>query len=343
MEVKRMDDYHLFEIKPNSSIIEHFNNHPTCIDKEFNFILQKTELRSIESNPDRFKTALLDKNKTKNRYSNVLPYEDTRVKLNIDDLDLDENDDPEEVTDYINASFLSGGNYICTQGPLLNTINDFWKMIWEQRSNVIVMLTKEEENHKIKCDKYWPDEGKIQCGRYQIKFENKITIPEISIRREFTLTDLKTNQSISVKHFQYTTWPDHGTPVSTTNFLKFVGHVDHEVRTGPITVHCSAGIGRSGTFCVIHSVVSNYIKEYEEKKLPPSLNLPKTVVEFRNERAGMVQTRDQYRFCYLAISETMSATIKKDQRKRKGLSYSYSSIPITPNHDNDNATTTAFQ
>ncbi|KAF2071212.1 hypothetical protein CYY_007464 [Polysphondylium violaceum] len=341
------DSYDMFEIKPNSSIIEHFNNQPTCIDKEFNFILQKTDLKSIETSPDKFKSALLEKNKAKNRYSNVLPFEETRVKLTIDEDDIEdlnysdgsydsdqdsdsENDfEREEPSDYINASLICNGTYICTQGPLLNTIYDFWKMIYEQKSNIIVMLTKVEENLKIKCDKYWPEKDEMKCGKFIVKFETSLIIPDVLLRREFTLHNTKTKESRRVSHFQYTTWPDHGTPVSTTNFLKFISHVDHEKRVGPIVVHCSAGIGRSGTFCVIHHVVSSFIKQYEEKKQLSSLNLPKTVVEMRHQRPGMVQTRDQYRFCYLAISETMNSTLKKVQKTRKGLSYSYSAIPLT--------------
>ncbi|EAL68105.1 protein tyrosine phosphatase [Dictyostelium discoideum AX4] len=375
------ESFDAFEIKPNSSIIEHFNNHPTCIDKEFNFILQKTELRALET--DKFRSALEAKNKLKNRYSNVLPFEETRVKINIDDDDDDEDDNEDDIivsnnnnnnnnnekrikrnsigssgqsdvmsnssdeedhggsgdegttlSDYINASFINNGTYICTQGPLLNTIVDFWKMIWEQNSNIIVMLTREEENFKTKCDKYWPDKDEERYGNFIVKFDNNITIPDILIRREFTLENLKDNKTRKIYHFQYTTWPDHGTPVSTTGFLKFVSFVDHEKRSGPIVVHCSAGIGRSGTFVAIHSIVAKFAKHYDEKKQAPSINLPKLVVEMRNERPGMVQTRDQYRFCYLAISEAMNTVLKKEQKKRKGLSYSYSSIPLTgPEHD----------
>ncbi|EGC32809.1 hypothetical protein DICPUDRAFT_92527 [Dictyostelium purpureum] len=392
------DSFDAFEIKPTSSIIEHFNNHPTCIDKEFNFILQKTELRSIEQNSDKFKSALAPKNRIKNRYSNVLPFEDTRVVISADDDYDDQSDDYEDTNgnginnstdsidninsnsnnsnsnlntnkdddekrnsigsigqsdvlsnssdedhdsddedstkgDYINASFVCNKNYICTQGPLLNTIYDFWKMTWEQESNVIVMLTKEEENQKQKCDKYWPDSGEERYGSFIVRIENDLVIPDVLIRRQFTLENIKLNKSRTIYHFQYTSWPDHGTPQSTTNFLKFIGFVDNVKRTGPFIVHCSAGIGRSGTFCVIHSVATNFFKHYEEKKQAPSINLPKLIVEMRNERPGMVQTRDQYRFCYLAISETMLSGIRKD-RKRKGLSYSYSGIPVTENINN---------
>ncbi|KAN0007049.1 hypothetical protein ACTFIU_005243 [Dictyostelium citrinum] len=388
--INNMDEsFDAFEIKPNSSIIEHFNNHPTCIDKEFNFILQKTELRALET--EKFRSALEGKNKLKNRYSNVLPFEETRVKINIDDDNEDDiinnninnninninnnnsnnnnnnnnnekrikrnsigssgqsdvmnissdeedhggsGDESTTLSDYINASYINNGTYICTQGPLLNTIVDFWKMIWEQNSNIIVMLTREEENFKSKCDKYWPDKDEERYGNFIVRFDNNITIPDILIRREFTLENLKDNKTRKIYHFQYTTWPDHGTPVSTTGFLKFVSFVDHEKRSGPIVVHCSAGIGRSGTFVAIHSIVAKFAKHYDEKKQAPSINLPKLVVEMRNERPGMVQTRDQYRFCYLAISEAMNTVLKKEQKKRKGLSYSYSSIPLTgPEHD----------
>ncbi|EFA82970.1 protein tyrosine phosphatase [Heterostelium album PN500] len=289
-----MDDINTFEIK-TSNIRDHINkfvyNHG--VEKEFNYIEKKTEKEILHGD---FKTALKEENKMKNRYSNVLPPEQYRVPISVDS-------DDEDATDYINASYISDQyskekKYICTQGPLENTFNDFWRMVWEVKSNVIVMLTREEENNKKKCDRYWIETGSKDYGNYRLHFETVITLNEL-IQRYFVIENIETKEKRKLVHYQYIAWPDHGTPVSIKGFLSLIQAVDKDVKTGPIIVHCSAGIGRSGTFCVVHSVV-NYIK--------------------LSQRPGMVQTKEQYRFCYSAIAEGTS--LEQLRKGRRSLSYS---------------------
>ncbi|EGG20960.1 protein tyrosine phosphatase [Cavenderia fasciculata] len=308
-----MDDISVFDIKP-SNLRDHINkfvyNHG--VEKEFSYIEKKTEKDILHGD---FKTALKDENKLKNRYSNVLPPEQYRVPLVLEPDDHD--------SDYINASYINDPagkqRYICTQGPLENTFNDFWRMVWECKSNVIVMLTREEENSKKKCDRYWVDQDSHDYGHIRLIYETHIALQDM-IQRIFTLVNLKTNEKRKLVHFQYISWPDHGTPVSIKGFLNLIQAVEKEDKTGPIIVHCSAGIGRSGTFCVIHSVVTNYKNELKNEQY--TLNIPKIITNFRTQRPGMVQTKEQYRFCYSAIAEGTSMEQLRKGRKERSLSYS---------------------
>lgn len=276
-------------------------------DIEFNYIERKTERDNYLAD---YRTAIQPCNHPKNRYSNVLPLEKTRVILSKDGPDG---------SDYINASYINGqvpGSekaYICTQGPTKNTIDDFWRMVWEQNSSVVVMLTKEVENTTPKCSRYWPEEGHTeQYGRIRVTSESMENVGEVVIRT-MVLQDTRTDDpSRTITHYQYTSWPDHGLPVSTTAFLELVRMVDKQKKTGPVVVHCSAGIGRSGTFCTVHSAISKYRYDLSMKPdTPPSFDILHTVIHMRQQRPGMVQTKDQYMFCYLSIDEEASQSSKK--------------------------------
>lgn len=274
-------------------------------DIEFNYIERKTEKDFYFGD---YKTAAQPCNHPKNRYSNVLPFEKTRVVLSKDSSDG---------SDYINASYINGqipGSekaYICTQGPTKNTIDDFWKMVWEQNSSIVVMLTKEIENTMPKCSRYWPlddDHSEIH-GRLRVTLLNTETVGEMVIRTLMLEDSRGSNRTIT--HYQYTSWPDHGLPVSTTAFLELVRMVDRQKKTGPVVVHCSAGIGRSGTFCTVHSIIAKYRYDLATKPdVPPAFDILHTVIYMRQQRPGMVQTKDQYMFCYLSIDEEASQVSK---------------------------------
>jgi protein tyrosine phosphatase len=288
-------------------------------DVEFNYIERKTERDNYLGD---YKTAIQPYNHTKNRYSNVLPLEKTRVILSKDDT---------EGSDYINASYINGvvpGSekaYICTQGPTKNTIDDFWRMIWEQNSSVVVMLTKEVENMTPKCCRYWPEEGQAESfGKYRVTLNSVENSGEIVIRT-FHMEDNWQGERRTITHYQYTCWPDHGLPVSTTAFLDLIKLVDKQKKTGPVVVHCSAGIGRSGTFCTVHCAISKYKHDLAAKPdTPPSFDILHTVIHMRQQRPGMVQTKDQYMFCYLSIDEEASQSSKKfNHTGRLSLSYSH--------------------
>jgi len=203
-------------------------------DVEFNYIENRT---SQEQLLEDYSSANHPLNKWKNRYSNVLPVEKTRVLL--------QPDNEEECSDYINANYISGlipGSemaYIATQGPLQSTYYDFWRMIWELNTSVIIMLTKEIENGRLKCDRYWPDlDCPLVVGYFRICLISLEETPEL-VTRTLELVNFETYMCRKVIQFQYTAWPDHGLPASTTAFLDLV-HNTHVANftKGPMVVHC---------------------------------------------------------------------------------------------------------
>ena len=252
----------------------------------------------------KYTTALSQVNRHKNRYTNVLPPEESRVKLKTI-----------SGSGYINASYINGQingsdhRYISTQAPMNHTINDFWRMVWETHCAVIVMMTNVVENGCIKCNRYWNEMGTITIGDIKVKSMGYHSITRSLRMRRFEVEN--TNDSSNkrlISHFQYLDWPDHGIPKDIQSFLDLVKVVDsEEVNSNgvPLIVHCSAGIGRTGTFCAVH-ITNQVINECveRERRLPP-INIFKTVLDLREQRPGMVQTKEQYQFCYLAVLERL--------------------------------------
>jgi len=281
------------------------------IVEEFQFIENQTINASLD--PNNFATALLPVNRTKNRYANVLPNEKTRVRLN--------EIQNEEGSDYINANFISGlvpgseKRYVATQGPLEGTACDFWRMVWELQAVVIVMLTKEVEIGRVKCDKYWADSEHFLCNSFHV-FLVDTGGTELT-ERKLKVINIDSAESRIVYQFQYTAWPDHGLPESTHAFLDLAHKVEQVNEAGaPIIVHCSAGIGRSGTFCTVHSIIEKL--RFDMKNQPeklPYINVVKTVLHMREQRPGMVQTQEQYVFCYLTLLEEIKRLSNKDVEK----------------------------
>ncbi|XP_073453569.1 tyrosine-protein phosphatase non-receptor type 9-like isoform X2 [Aquarana catesbeiana] len=247
-------------------------------------------------------------NQSKNRYSDVLCLDQSRVKLGLIGTD--------ETTDYINASFMDGykrkNAYIATQGPLPKTFDDFWRMVWEQRVLIIVMTTRVIERGRIKCGQYWP----LEAGRSEDSGHFVIRNIHIDLFQDFKLTHLdlynkQTGESRSVAHYQYMSWPDFGVPKSASAMLDFRAQVkQHQAVavqamgsewTGhpagpPIVIHCSAGIGRTGTFCTLDICLSRL-------ENIGTVDVLQTVKRMRTQRAFSIQTWDQYYFCYMAIIE----------------------------------------
>ncbi|KAF9137862.1 hypothetical protein BGX30_009810 [Mortierella sp. GBA39] len=200
----------------------------------------------------------------KNRYNNVWPFDHTRVKIH----ELDQDGD-----DYINASFLTPPfgrrSYIATQAPLPSTLLDFWKVVWEQNSRVVVMLTREVEMGRVKCHKYWPtaQEPVLDLGAVQVTFLNECqphgesgsSILVRQMRLRHTATDSSHKAERTITQLQYTGWPDFGvpeTPLEVLQLIKLADTHNMPASAGPMVVHCSAGCGRTGAFCVIDSVLS---------------------------------------------------------------------------------------
>uniref|UniRef100_A0A3Q0RH43 protein-tyrosine-phosphatase n=1 Tax=Amphilophus citrinellus TaxID=61819 RepID=A0A3Q0RH43_AMPCI len=261
-------------------------------------------------------------NKNKNRYKNILPFDHTRVVLN--------DGDPDEAgSDYINANIIMVvssvmKSYIATQGCLHNTISDFWRMVFQEDSRVIVMTTKEVERGKSKCVKYWPDMSALkEYGAMRVRNVRETSAHDY-ILRELKLS--KVGQVSCLSLYTYIlAWPDHGVPTDPGGVLDFLEEVNLKQESildaGPITVHCSAGIGRTGTFIVIDILID----VIREKGVDCDIDVPKTIQMVRSQRSGMVQTEAQYRFIYMAVQhyiETLQRRIEEEQKSKiKGREY----------------------
>ncbi|KAK2179862.1 hypothetical protein NP493_469g03030 [Ridgeia piscesae] len=261
--------------------------------------LEFKRLANVKANPSRFVSANLAVNKFKNRLVNILPYESTRVTL--------QPIRGVEGSDYINASFIDGYRYrkayIATQGPLAETTEDFWRMLWEHNSTIIVMLTKLKEMGREKCHQYWPSERSARYQYFVVDPMAEYNMPQY-ILREFKVTDARDGQSRTIRQFQFTDWPEQGIPKSGEGFIDFIGQV-HKTKEqfgqdGPITVHCSAGVGRTGVFTTLSIVL-------ERMRYEGVVDMYQTVKMLRTQRPAMVQTEDQYSFCYRAALEYLGS------------------------------------
>ncbi|XP_073918089.1 tyrosine-protein phosphatase non-receptor type 9 isoform X3 [Castor canadensis] len=247
-------------------------------------------------------------NLEKNRYGDVPCLDQTRVKLT--------KRSGHTQTDYINASFMDGykqkNAYIGTQGPLENTYRDFWLMVWEQKVLVIVMTTRFEEGGRRKCGQYWPleKESRIRFGFLTV---TNLGVENMNHYKKTTLEihNTEERQKRQVTHFQFLSWPDYGVPSSAASLIDFLRVVRNQQSLAvssmgsrskgqspdpPIVVHCSAGIGRTGTFCSLDICLA----QLEELG---TLNVFQTVSRMRTQRAFSIQTPEQYYFCYKAILE----------------------------------------
>ncbi|XP_019586835.2 tyrosine-protein phosphatase non-receptor type 13 isoform X8 [Rhinolophus sinicus] len=244
-------------------------------------------------------------NRRKNRYKNILPYDATRVPLG------DEGG-------YINASFIKipvGKEefvYIACQGPLPTTVGDFWQMIWEQKSTVIAMMTQEVEGEKIKCQRYWPN----VLGKTTM-VSNRLRLALVRMRqlkgfvvRAMTLEDIQTGEVRHISHLNFTAWPDHDTPSQPDDLLTFISYMRHIHTSGPIIIHCSAGIGRSGTLICIDVVLGLIGQDLE-------FDVSDLVRCMRLQRHGMVQTEDQYIFCYQVILYVLTRLQAEEEQKEQ--------------------------
>ncbi|XP_053911255.1 receptor-type tyrosine-protein phosphatase delta isoform X8 [Cuculus canorus] len=261
--------------------------------------LEFKRLASSKAHTSRFISANLPCNKFKNRLVNIMPYESTRVSL--------QPIRGVEGSDYINASFIDGYRqqkaYIATQGPLAETTEDFWRMLWEHNSTIVVMLTKLREMGREKCHQYWPAERSARYQYFVVDPMAEYNMPQY-ILREFKVTDARDGQSRTVRQFQFTDWPEQGVPKSGEGFIDFIGQV-HKTKEqfgqdGPISVHCSAGVGRTGVFITLSIVL-------ERMRYEGVVDIFQTVKMLRTQRPAMVQTEDQYQFCYRAALEYLGS------------------------------------
>jgi tyrosine-protein phosphatase non-receptor type 4 len=251
--------------------------------------------------------AKLLENVPRNRYKDVLPYDESRVVL---------TEGPDG--DYINASFVrmnlphprKPNEYIATQGPLPQTCDDFWQMIWEQKCGIIVMVTTLKERNRVKCHQYWPD--LYQTSSYshiQVTCFSETT-SSTGVMRDFLISNQKVNEERHVIQLQYINWPDHGVPQDSSDFLEFVQQLRDLRRDvgGIVAVHCSAGVGRTGVLILMETAMG-YI-DADEPIYPLEM-----VKQMREQRVMMVQTVVQYKFICEALLKAYNDRCKMIEEK----------------------------
>uniref|UniRef100_A0A7M4ELV5 Tyrosine-protein phosphatase non-receptor type n=1 Tax=Crocodylus porosus TaxID=8502 RepID=A0A7M4ELV5_CROPO len=252
------------------------------------------------SNDHPHRVAKYQENRNRNRYRDVSPYDHSRVKL----LNTE--------NDYINASLVvteeAQRNYILTQkykGPLPNTCCHFWLMVWQQKTKAVVMLNRIVEKDSVKCAQYWPTKEEEVMMFKETGF--RVRLVSEDIKSYYTvhllqLENISSGESRMITHFHYTTWPDFGVPESPASFLNFLFKVRESgslnPEHGPAVIHCSAGIGRSGTFSLVDTCLV-----LMEKKDPFCVDIKKVLLDMRKYRMGLIQTPDQLRFSYMAVIE----------------------------------------
>ncbi|CAJ0607019.1 unnamed protein product [Cylicocyclus nassatus] len=280
------------------------------VTKKSGFLEEFERIQQVDDQFSSRREGKKEQNVSRNRYKNIVPFDHTRVIL---------KDIPPNESDYINASYIripkgpplhlyADREYISTQGCLPNTLLDFWRMVWQENSRVIVMTTKEMERSRSKCHVYWPAlREELNLREYIIKTVEEIKVPgdnglDMFIKRRFMVAKKGMPQR-ELFHLQFIGWPDHGCPEHPESVLRFLEAVDVACKKaistqGPVIVHCSAGIGRTGTFIVI-DILLNQIR-HRGSSCP--IDIPRTVMKIREQRSRMVQTEAQYVFLYRAIS-----------------------------------------
>ncbi|XP_072268708.1 receptor-type tyrosine-protein phosphatase N2 [Pyxicephalus adspersus] len=247
--------------------------------------------------------ALKEENAVKNRSLTVVAYDHNRIILKAEN--------SHDHSDYINASPIMDHDprnpaYISTQGPLPATVADFWQMVWENGCVVIVMLTSLADNGVKQCYHYWPDEGSNLYHIYEVNLVSEHIWCEDFLVRSFYLKNLQTNETRTVTQFNFLNWNDHGVPASTRSLLDFRRKVNkcYKGRSCPVIVHCSDGAGRSGTYILIDMVLNKMAKGAKE------IDIAATLEHLRDQRPGMVQTKEQFEFALTAVAEEVNAILK---------------------------------
>ncbi|XP_048106258.1 LOW QUALITY PROTEIN: receptor-type tyrosine-protein phosphatase mu-like [Alosa alosa] len=237
-------------------------------------------------------SAKKEENRMKNRYGNIIAYDHSRVRL--------QALEGEQGSDYINANYVDGyhrpNHYIATQGPMQETVIDFWRMVWQENTATIVMVTNLVEVGRVKCCKYWPDDTEL----YR---DMKVTLIETQLLSEYVIRTFAVekrgaHEIREIRQFHFTGWPDHGVPYHATGLLGFVRRVKakNPANAGPMVVHCSAGAGRTGCFIVIDIML-------DMARAEGRVDIYNCVRELRSRRVNMVQTEEQYVFIHDAILE----------------------------------------
>ncbi|XP_060050922.1 receptor-type tyrosine-protein phosphatase beta isoform X2 [Erinaceus europaeus] len=301
--------------------VNQFEGHFMKLQADSNYLLSKEyeDLKDVGRNQS-CDIALLPENRGKNRYNNILPYDASRVKLsNVDD-------DP--CSDYINASYIPGNNfrreYIATQGPLPGTKDDFWKMAWEQNVHNIVMVTQCVEKGRVKCDHYWPaDQDSLYYGDLILQMLSESVLPEWTIREFRICSEEQLDTHRLIRQFHYTVWPDHGVPETTQSLIQFVrtvrDYINRSPGAGPTVVHCSAGVGRTGTFMALDRIL-------QQLDFKDSVDIYGAVHDLRLHRVHMVQTECQYVYLHQCVRDVLRARKLRSEQEN----------PLFPIYENVN-------
>ncbi|KAH9492071.1 Receptor-type tyrosine-protein phosphatase zeta [Bulinus truncatus] len=245
---------------------------------------------------------LSEENRYKNRYKDIVTYDHSRVQLQVNEEEKEE--------DYINASYIKGFSedvrFIASQGPNRVMVNDFIRMLWEQKIDKVVMLTNLVENNKIKCEKYWPEKGKSQFGQIKVNVISTHTFSDYVIR---TLELIKRNAPRHLlKQYHFTSWPDKDVPDTPWSLVDFYFKIFSTPTVKPIVVHCSAGVGRTGTFIALCNIV-------DQARETGRVNFFDSLTKLRQDRVCMIQNADQYQFLHTSAQVAlmcMESIITKD-------------------------------
>ncbi|KAA0711228.1 Receptor-type tyrosine-protein phosphatase epsilon [Triplophysa tibetana] len=252
------------------------------------------KLTNVRIMKENMRTGNLPANMRKNRVLQIIPYDFNRVILSMKR--------GQEFTDYINASFIDGYRqkdyFIATQAPLAHTVQDFWRMVWEWKCHSIVMLTELKEREQEKCVRYWPAEGSVSFGEYVLELKRDVLCETFSIR-DMLLSYAPEKQTRLIRQFHFQGWPEIGIPADGKGMIDIIAAVQKQQQqsgNNPIVVHCSAGAGRTGTFVALSNIL-------ERVKAEGLLDVFQTVKSLRTQRPHMVQTVEQYDFCYRVVQD----------------------------------------
>ncbi|KAL3266763.1 hypothetical protein HHI36_010922 [Cryptolaemus montrouzieri] len=310
---------HAISVKHFISYYNKITNDPTLLKKQYE------EIEDESKNNRQFVNttfAMKLENKRKNRYTNIIPFDEHRVKLNIDE-------DDEISSDYINASFIKGYSgeveYIATQGPLEHTCKDFWKMVIQENVTVIVMVTQFVEKEKEKCFRYFPNnhETMLISEDIEVKCQVELQFDTYCVR---TLLVRKDIRQYTVIHMQFLDWPDFGCPSGTNAMLFFCQEVRDRIQLeqGLMVVHCSAGVGRTGTLISLDIL----LQSIKNKK---RISVFETVVALRRQRTHMVQTEKQYVYIHTCLKDALeNATLYLCDDLKTNAEHIYNNIPKKP-------------
>ncbi|KAM6981886.1 tyrosine-protein phosphatase non-receptor type 18 [Tautogolabrus adspersus] len=279
---------------------------PDSLDQEYNMVRSKTAASKRDLGLTT-EVGALKENIKKNRYKDILPYDQSRAVLSLLTSDSD--------SDYINASLIKGAaadcRYIAAQAPLSSTLTDFWRLIWQNNVKVIVMACREVEMGKKKCECYWAAEQQSAAfGPFTVYNQGELRPNEDLVVRALTVTYQQ--DSRSMVQYQFLSWPDHDVPYEAAGVLELLDRVKSSqgTHTSPLLIHCSAGCGRTGVICALDYIHDLLVTE----RISADFSIMRIVLEIRTQRPSAVQTKEQYRFIFTAVACLFERVLQSGMR-----------------------------